>query len=357
MIPQTKPFTPPIEAFIEKFKVSFEKQWFTNHGELVLEFEKKMAEYLNSPYFLLVTNGTIALQIAIKALHLKDEIITTPFSYVATTSAIVWENCTPVFADIDPKSLNIDPSKIEEKITSKTTGILATNVFGYPCDYEAIQRIADKHGLKVIYDNAHGFGSEFNGKHLNNYGDISTMSFHATKLFHSIEGGGISCKDEKTYKKLMLLRNFGHTSPSSFDGVGINGKMNEACAAMGLTNFPYIQEVLSKRKEQWQIYFDSIDDSIDKMNYNLSNIKFNYAYFPLLLKDEQTTLKLQEYLAEHEITTRRYFYPSLNHLNYVNNSSCPVSEDISSRILCLPLFYDLTKKEQLNISNLINKIV
>ena len=205
LITQTKPFTPNIEDYFDKIRYMFDVSWFTNHGKFVTEFEQKMAEYFDSKYFVLVTNGTIAIQLAIRALGLKGEIITTPFSYVATTSSIVWENCIPIFADISLTNLNIDCSKIETLITDKTSAILATNVFGYPCDFSALKKIAEQYNLKLIFDNAHGFGSKKNGQSLMNFGDVSTISFHATKLFHSIEGGGISCNSKDTYEKLLLF--------------------------------------------------------------------------------------------------------------------------------------------------------
>lgn len=357
MITQTKPFTPPVESYIEKVKTMFDKQWFTNHGDFVMEFEKKMADYFESPFFLLVTNGTIALQLAIKALELKGDIITTPFSYVATTSSIVWENCNPVFADIKPDTLNIDPNKIRSLITEKTSAILATNVFGHPCDFKAIEEIAKENNLKVIYDNAHGFGVKHNELSTMSFGDISTISFHATKLFHSIEGGGIACSDEKTYKKLILLRNFGHTSPDTFGGLGINAKMNEACAAMGLSNFPFIEEILSKRKEQWLYYHQNIKTQrIKSAKQDLFDTKLNYAYFPLFIESEDYLIIVMKELSEKNIQTRRYFHPSLNKLNYVNYIPCPVSEDISTRILCLPLYHELDIKDQELICKLINEV-
>lgn len=357
MITATKPFVPDINKYNEKVKQMFDHVWFTNHGPLVLELEKKLQEYFETDYFLLVTNGTISLQLAIKALGLKGEIITTPFSYVATTSTIAYENCVPVFADIDPKTFNLDPSKIEALITEKTSAIMATNVFGYPSDFKAIDAIAEKHGLKVIYDSAHVFGTRQNGRSIFNHGDISSISFHATKLFHSIEGGGLFCKDEQTYQKLKLLRNFGHTSPHTFDGIGINAKMNEACAAMGLCNLDYLPEIFESRKKQWLLYRHTIQNpEFSFAEYDLENVDYNYSYFPLVAASEEILLRAMDELLANGIQTRRYFYPSLNTLNYVNYIPCPVSEDISSRIFCLPLYYQLTEAEQQTICRIINSI-
>ena len=355
MITATRPFVPDINLYNEKVRQMFEKAWFTNHGAFVTELEQKLADYFGAKYFLLVTNGTISLQLAIKALDLHGEIITTPFSYVATTSAIAWENCSPVFADINKADFNIDPSKIEALITDKTSAILATNVFGYPCDFEAIDKIAKKNNLKVIYDSAHVFGTKLNGESILNQGDISSVSFHATKLFHSVEGGGIFCNSEATYNKLKLLRNFGHTSPETFGGMGINAKMNEVCAAMGLCNYGYINEILAKRKEQWLLYRNKIKNpKASFAAYDLDSIDYNYAYFPVVIESEELLLKIMDLLMANGIQTRRYFYPSLNTLNYVNYLPCPVSEDISRRIFCLPLYHELSEKDQLDICNLIN---
>lgn len=357
MITVTKPFIPSKELFDQKMKTVFENKWFTNFGPMVNELEDKLKDYFRSEHFLLVTNGTISLQLAIRALDLKGEIITSPFSYVATTSAIAYERCIPVFADIDPVTFNIDPAKIEEKITSSTSAILATHVFGYPCNIDAIQKIADKHNLKVIYDSAHVFGTKINGKSLLNFGDISSISFHATKLFHSIEGGGIYCKEESVFNKIKLLRNFGHTSPNTFEGIGINAKMNEACAVMGLCNFDYLDEILTKRKSQWLKYFNDIKNQrIQLAQYDLKEIEYNYAYFPILFENELQLIDGTKQLELNGIQTRRYFFPSLNTLDYVNYSPCPVSEDIAKRICCLPIYHELTSEDQELIIDLINRI-
>lgn len=348
MITATKPFSPPLEIYQNAVEHIFKNNWFTNHGPYVTELEKDLADFFNVPYLVLVTNGTIALQIAIKALELKGEIITTPYSYVATTSSIVWENCIPRYADIDLETLNIDPFKIESKITEKTTGILATNVYGYPCDFSTIEEIATKHNLKVIYDNAHGFATKINGLDSMSFGDVSTISFHATKLFHCVEGGAITCQSKEVYEKLLLLRNFGHTSPSTFGGLGINAKMNELCAAMGKVNLSFIDSILSKRKAQWDFYKSKIDSAnFSTLNYNLLNVDFNKAYFPIFFESEEKTLTVLKHLEDNNISLRRYFYPSLNLLNYVDSKDkCVIAEDISKKVLCLPLYDSLTQSEQ-----------
>lgn len=358
MITASKPFSPPIELYQNTVAQIFKNNWFTNHGPFVTELEKDLAKFFNVPYLVLVTNGTIALQLAIKALELKGEIITTPYSYIATTSSIVWENCKPRFADIEPHTLNIDPLKIKEKITDKTTGILATNVYGYPCNFSEINKIAIENKLKVIYDNAHGFSTKNEGIDTMNYGDISTISFHATKLFHSVEGGAIACKSKDVYDKLMLLRNFGHTSPSTFGGLGINAKMNELCAAMGKINLLFIDEILETRKNQWDFYHELIQDTnLKTLNYKSNNIQFNKAYFPIFFKSEAVLIKTLKHLEKRKISLRRYFYPSLNLLEYVNSiDKCDVAEDISKRVLCLPLYHDLKKEDQIDVIKTIKEI-
>jgi dTDP-4-amino-4,6-dideoxygalactose transaminase len=345
MIPVTKPFLPPIEEYNAHVAGIYKRNWLTNNGPLVNELELKLKEYLDVPHLLYLSNGTIALQIAIKALDLKGEIITTPFSYVATTSSIVWEGCKPVFVDIDPQTLNIDPSKIEEAITPQTSAILATHVFGNPCDIESIEAIAKKHNLKVIYDAAHCFGTLYKGKSVFAYGDISTTSFHATKLFHTIEGGAVFSKDPEIIKKMALLRNFGHNGPEDFGGVGINGKNSEFHAAMGVINLKYVREILASRKNQ-SLKYDQALMGVDHQKIKIQGqTTFNYAYYPIVLPDTARLLKIQETLNADKIFPRRYFYPSLNGLNYVDYRATPVSESVSKRILCLPLYFDLTNEE------------
>ena len=241
IIPITKPFLPPLEEYQKYLEGIWKRQWLTNMGPLASELEMKLKEHLGLKHLLFVTNGTVALQMAIKALDLQGEIITTPFSFVATTSSIVWEGCTPVFADIDKDTLNIDATKIEAAITDKTTAILATHVYGNPCDVVAIEEIAKKHNLKVIYDGAHAFGVEVNGRSIFEYGDISICSLHATKLYHSGEGGLIVTKDSVLLKKIASMRNFGFAGSEAFSELGINGKNSEFHAAMGLANIPHIE--------------------------------------------------------------------------------------------------------------------
>jgi dTDP-4-amino-4,6-dideoxygalactose transaminase len=346
MIPVTKPFLPPQEAYSKYLTGIWQRQWLTNMGPLASELEMKLKEYLKVNHILFVTNGTVALQMAIKALALKGEIITTPFSFIATTSSIVWEGCAPVFVDIDEKSLNIDTSKIEAAITDKTTAILATHVYGNPCDVEAIEKIAGKHHLKVIYDGAHAFGVRVNGKSIFEYGDISICSLHATKLYHSIEGGLIFTKDGSLLKKLAYMRNFGFDGPEAFAELGINGKNSEFHAAMGLVNLDYMTEIHQKRKDIIERYDEKLKNLKARRPVWHSQSENNFAYYPIVFDSETFMLKCMEYLKQHEIFTRRYFYPSLaNTLPYLENRNLEITDNISKCVMCLPLFDGLTFEE------------
>ncbi len=356
MIPVTKPFLPPEEEYNKYIAGIWQRQWLTNNGPLVNELELKLKDYLGVNHLLYLTNGTIAIQIAIKALNLTGQIITTPFSYVATTSSIVWEGCEPVFVDIDPNTLNIDANLIEAAITPKTSAILATHVYGNPCDVEKIEKIAQKHNLKVIYDAAHCFGTTYKGKSIFDYGDISTTSFHATKLFHTIEGGAVFTKDASLLKKMSYLRNFGHEGPEKFAEIGINGKNSEFHAAMGLVNLNYIDKILEKRKEI-SLYYDEKLAGLNCQKITISsNAGFNYSYYPIVLPNQEITLKIIETLNSNWVYPRRYFFPSLNTLPYVNPTTITNSESVSERVLCLPLYYTITKEEVDLIARLILRV-
>lgn len=346
MIPVTKPFLPPIEEYQKYLTGIWHRKWLTNMGPLASDLEIKLKGHLGLNHLLFVTNGTIALQMAIKALDLKGEIITTPFSFVATTSSIVWEGCQPVFVDIDKDSLNIDATKIESSITENTSAILATHVYGNPCDVIAIEKIAKKHNLKVIYDGAHAFGVKVNGKSIFEYGDISTCSLHATKLYHSGEGGFVATNDKKILKKLAFIRNFGFNGPEAFSELGINGKNSEFHAAMGLANYSHIQSIHDKRKELTEFYNIKLKGLRAKRPVWNKDATLNYAYYPLVFESEELMLKCMEGLKAHEIFTRRYFYPSLaNTLPYLEKKDFEVTDDIAKRIICLPLYVDLTLEE------------
>ena len=355
MINVTKTFFPPIEDYHKQLERVWKNQWMTNRGALVLELEEKLKEYLSVSNIIIMTNGTIPIQIALKLLGQGGEIITTPFSYVATTAAIIWENCTPVFVDINPDYFTIDETQIEAAITPKTKAILATHVFGNPCNIDAIETIAKKHNLKVIYDAAHAFGVTYNGKSIFDYGDVSTCSFHATKLFHTGEGGALFCDDVDLRHKMFYSHNFGHNGPIDFFGLGINGKISELQAAMGLAVFPYMSSILESRKEVVNFYDNNLNfKKLQKLKIR-ENTQWNYSYYPVIFKSEDTLLQIQKALNEEQIFPRRYFYPSLNKISFVKGDCMPVSESIASRILCLPLYKGIENFELIKICNLINQ--
>lgn len=354
MILVTQPFLPPEEEYKKYISEIWERNWLTNMGPLANELEEKLKVHLGVEHLLFVTNGTVALQMAIKALELKGEIITTPFSFVATTSSIVWEGCKPVFVDIDKHSLNIDATKIEEAITDKTSAILATHVYGNPCDVEAIEKIAKKHNLKVIYDGAHAFGVKVNGKSIFEYGDISICSLHATKLYHSIEGGLVISDDTELNKKLKYIRNFGISGFDKFAELGINGKNSEFHAAMGLVNINHIERIHEKRKALSESYDENLKDFPHQKPLWHSEATKNYAYYPILLESEEVLLKVKEKLEANQIQTRRYFYPSLaTALPYLDSKEMEVTDSVSKRVLCLPFYFDLNLEEIEKICNLI----
>ncbi len=337
MINVTKTFLPPPEEYNEHLKKIWESHWVTNQGPLCEELESHLKNYLGVKNLLLVSNGTIALQIAVKALELKGEIITTPFSYAATVNSIIWENCTPVFCDIEDKTFCIDPSKIESLITEKTTAILPVHVYGFPCDVNRIGKIAAANNLKVIYDGAHAFGVKINHNSVFNYGDISTISFHATKLFHTIEGGAVITDDDKLAEKLFLYRAFGHMDDDYYS-IGINARTSEFHAAMGLCNLPRISGFIDERKKINLLYKKYLKDLPLAYPEIPDDIFYNYSYFPVFFRSENEMLSVKEKLKKNEIYARRYFFPSLNNLPFIKGESCPVSEFNASRVLCLPLF-------------------
>ena len=337
MLNVTQTFLPPLVEYAKLLESVWESKWLTNRGRLVCQLEESLCRFLEIPNLLAVANGTIALQIAIKALGLEGEIITTPFSYVATVSSIVWEGCTPVFVDIDPEHWTLDENLIEAAITERTSAVLATHVLGNPCNVEAIEGIANKYGLKVIYDAAHCFAVRFKGESLLRWGDVSTLSFHATKLFHTGEGGAIICRDEKVAKIAFDLHNFGHDGPEAFSGLGINGKMSELNAAIGLAVLDHIDDIISKRKAVCEAYNAALAGSGLKRIKIREGTDWNFSYYPVLFDSEGKLIEAREKLNRREIFPRRYFYPSLNTLPYVPYANMPIAEDISRRILCLPL--------------------
>ena len=346
MIPVTKPFLPPKDEYKQLLDGIWDREWLTNMGPLASQLEMELKAHLKLNHLLYVTNGTVALQMAIKALDLKGEIITTPFSFIATTSSIVLEACTPIFVDIEPQSLNIDPKKIEEAITEKTSAILATDVYGNPCDVVVIEKIAKKHNLKVIYDAAHAFGVEINGKSVFEYGDISTCSLHATKLYHSIEGGLLISKDLELIKKLASIRNFGISGFDSFSELGINGKNSEFHAAMGLANLKHIDQIKAKRIALSNYYDQKLANLKAYRPLWHADSQNNGAYYPVVFESEELMLRIKDQLQMTEIGTRRYFYPSLaSALPYLQPQAMPITDDIAKRVLCLPLYFSLSFEE------------
>jgi dTDP-4-amino-4,6-dideoxygalactose transaminase len=345
MIDITKPFLPPFEEYQEYVQQIWERNWLTNNGPLVNELELRLKQHLDVNHLLYLNNGTVALQIAIKALDLKGEIITTPFSYIATTSSIVWEGCTPIFVDVDPDTLNIDASKIEASVTENTSAIIATHTYGNPCDIEAIDALAKKYNLKVVYDAAHCFGTLYKGKSIFDFGDISTSSFHATKIFHTVEGGAVFTKNPDLLRRMAYMRNFGHNGPKDFAEVGINGKNSELHAAMGLVNLKYIDAIQQSRKKQYDRYdFWMTSLHVKKLKV-MQGIQYNYAYYPILFETEEALLKAVELLNAHWVYPRRYFYPSLNNLRYLDRQVTPVCDDLCTKVLCLPLYHTLSTEE------------
>lgn len=352
----TKTFLPPREEYETYLKQIWENNWLTNNGPFVKQLEAELRNYLGIKHLLYVNNGTVAIQLAIKALNITGDIITTPFSYCATTTSILWENCTPIFVDINESDYNINADLIEAAITPTTTGILVTHVFGRPCDVEKIEAIAHKHHLKVIYDGAHCFDATLAGRSVLDFGDISTCSFHATKVFHTVEGGCIVCQDEEMYDKLYKLRSFGHINDDYYM-VGINAKSSEFHAIMGLTNLPYVKRNIANRKEIFAHYDTLLDWSkLSKPYTNITGFEYNYAYYPIVMADETTALRVIKALNEENIFPRRYFYPSLNQLPYLEETaSCPTSERISNAVISLPLSHDLPYTDIERIVNIINK--
>lgn len=360
MIPVTKPYLPNREKLNQYIDGIYERNWLTNNGPLVQELTQRLESYLGVENLLLVSNGTLALQVAYHALGItaadKPEAITTPFTFIATASSLKWQGVEPVFTDIDADTWCLDPAKIEDKITANTKAIVPVHVFGNACDVEAIDTIAQKHNLKVIYDAAHAFGVTFKDKSLLTYGDAATLSFHATKLFHSIEGGAIVFKHKEDLERAKKAINFGIAGPEEIDSLGINAKMNEFQAAMGLCVLDELEDNLTSRAAVWNTYAEALGSQFQLQKIH-PGVHYNYAYFPVVFDTaEQATQVLKE-LKENDIVARRYFYPSLDTINYFHvKESQPLSKDIASRILCLPIYHTLTHNEQAFILNMMRGI-
>ncbi|MEC0232690.1 DegT/DnrJ/EryC1/StrS family aminotransferase [Paenibacillus alba] len=357
MINVTKTYLPDKNKFYSYTDKIFESGWVTNNGQFCKEINERLSDYLGVKNLLLVSNGTLALQLAYKLLNLSGDVLTTPFSFVATTSSLVWEGLNPIFVDIDSKTFNLDSNQIEKKITPNTTAIVATHVYGNACDLERIQSIADKYNLKVIYDAAHAFGVNYKNNSILNFGDISAISFHGTKIFHTIEGGALVIKDDALYERAQKMINFGIVSPTEIAELGINSKMNEFQAAMGICVLDDIHLILNSRKIRYDKYMKAFSNS-ESLIFQKKNehSTMNYSHFPVVFESEEIVLKVIEELGKNGIVPRRYFYPSLNNLPYLTNKQiAPNSTDISSRILCLPLFDSLEEEAQDFIIQIVRK--
>ncbi|MDC0357674.1 DegT/DnrJ/EryC1/StrS family aminotransferase [Oligoflexia bacterium] len=358
----TQPVLPPLEEFIEYLEKIWDSKHLTNSGPFHEQFEPALAEYLGVKHLALFVNGTIALVTALQALRVTGEVITTPYSFVATSHSLIWNNLNPVFVDVDPLSFNLDPNRIEEAITPKTTAILAVHCYGNPCDMESIQRIADTYGLSVIYDAAAAFGVKYKGETLLNNGDLSVLSFHATKVFNTFEGGAIVCPNAKTKQRIDYLKNFGHSGEVTVVAPGINGKMNELQAALGMLQLKYIDEAINQRR--------LIDLQYRQLLSNISGITCpgvtpdatkNYSYFPILVNGEYPISRdaLYHKLRENNIYARRYFYPLIadfpmyRGLPSANRDNLPVANDLTQKILCLPIYPNLQKEQVDEIANVI----
>lgn len=346
MIPVTKPFLAPYSEISAQIEEVWKREYLTNCGPVEERLVEETRQILGiNSYMSFVTNGTIALQLSIRALGLKGEIITTPYSYVATVSSILWENCTPVFVDCNEFGL-IDVSRIREKVNQNTCAILATHVYGFPCDVAGIEALSCEYGLKVIYDAAHAFGVRFKKKSIFDYGNISTCSFHATKLFHCVEGGGVFSNSKEIHEKVTLLKTFGHRGDKHIS-LGINGKQSEIHASIGVINLKYLDTILLRRRQIFRNYYSQLSKKIKFVLPDLENTEWNYSYVPILLENESKVVSLINFLKRREIFVRRYFYPSLNKLSYLSNySSCPNSESMATRVLCLPTYHGLKPMEQ-----------
>lgn len=355
MINVTKTYLPDKDKYKKYVDEIFENGWLTNNGPMVKHLEKRLAEYLDVKNLILVSNGTVALEIAYRTLGIKGFAITTPFSFVATTSSLVTNDMLPIFSDIDENSFNLDPKNIEKAITKNTSAILPVHVFGNACEVEAIDAIAKKHDLKVIYDAAHAFDVQYKGQSVLNYGDISTLSFHATKLFHTIEGGALIINDDDLVEKARYLINFGIKNQEEIPELGTNAKMNEFEAAMGLCVLDDIEEIKQNRKIIYDRYAQELKGLVRFQKQN-ENATLNYSYFPVVFENEKQLKRVQKALNEQNIFPRRYFYPSLDTLNYIEpKQHMPTSRDISTRIFCLPIYPELEENIQIEIIKIIKK--
>ena len=351
----TSPLLPPLDEFFSYLEDIWDKKWLTNNGYYHQELERALGEYLKVPYRSLFTNGTLPLICALQALRISGEVITTPYSFVATTHSLWWNGIKPVFVDIDPQTCNIDPDKIEAAITPKTTAIMPVHVYGKPCNTEKIQEIADKYGLKVIYDAAHAFGVEVGGKSIIDAGDMSTLSFHATKVYNTIEGGALVCHDEKTKQRIDYLKNFGFADETTVVAPGINGKMDEIRAAYGILNLKYVDRAIEAR-HQIAIRYRRELRNVSGISFmeDMPGVKHNYSYFPIFLNAEQYGMTRDELyfkMREANVFGRRYFYPLISEfstyrgLSSANPENLPNAYRMANSVICLPMHHALSKDE------------
>ena len=344
MINVTKTQLPPLKNYLKYLEKIWETSWVTNKGPLSLELEKKLEDYLKVQNLLAVSNGTIAMQLSFKALGLTGEVLTTPFTFPATTTALLWEGLEPVFADIDLETFNIDPRQIEEKISPKTSAILAVHVYGNPCQVEILEKIVKKHNLRLIFDAAHTFGVEYKNQSVLNFGDVSTLSFHATKTFHTIEGGAVITKNKTVYSEIDLLRNFGIETYEKVATAGINAKMNEFQAAMGLCNLATIELNRVKREKIYNLYTESFKNSPKFLLQKFIGSKHNYSYFPLVFESIKIRDFIYNKLLEQQVKARKYFYPLTSDFDFIKSAkkqNLKNARRISDGVLCLPLYADL----------------
>ena len=355
----TRSFMPPLSEVTSLLEGVWERAYLTNNGPLLLELERRVSEYLGVPQTVTVLNGTLALELALEALDVRGEVITTPFTFVATSTAIRRTGSEPVFVDIDPNTWNIDPSAVEAAITPRTVAILAVHVFGCPCDLERLAAIATKHGIRLIYDAAHAFGVRVGERSIFSFGDISTTSFHATKLFHTVEGGACFSEDEAVRNRLRQLRFFGTNGEGSQTAIGTNAKMTEVSAAVGLANLTHMPEILRKRRERYERY-TSILSSVPEITFQKYDASaYNYSYFAILLRDEERLKTVVERMREHQIFPRRYFWPLVCDMPIFSESrrvgALPVSRNVSSRVLSLPFWPDLPDTVMDEVCELVGK--
>lgn len=348
---------PEVDAYLQQV---WESGIMTHNGPLVQKFEKDFSTWAGLPHLVAVCNGTLAIQLAIRALDLPKggEIITTPFTFIATISSILYEGYKPVFVDIDPETLNMNPKNIEAAITDKTVAILPVHVFGNPCDVEAIDTIAKKHHLRVIYDAAHAVGVNFNGRSVFEYGDVSATSFHATKLLNTSEGGGIFSADAELDKRLRELRFFGYNQTKDVARIGTNAKMTEVNAAIGLANMKYLDEIIADRRRKYVLYKSILSQS-ESLRFQRIDESCNCSYFPVIFESEEQLLKVEAALKAVNVFPRRYFYPSVNTYKTIcpDAEQCVLSEEIANRILCLPLYYSLSEETIECISHCVIRVV